>query len=68
MRYRSVNRSIIRATTAAPEASLADYHELWTVAGAMADDEAKRAAAIREYQKTIVQHKEIETTSKKRAC
>jgi hypothetical protein len=27
----------------------------------------RRAAAIREYQKTIVQHKEIETQSKKRA-
>ena len=33
---------------------------------AMADDE-RRAAAIREYQKTIVQHKEIETQCKKRA-
>ncbi len=31
----------------------------------MAEDE-RRAAAIREYQKTIVQHKEIETQSKKR--
>ena len=34
---------------------------------AMGDDE-RRAAAIREYQKTIVAHKEIETQSKKRAC
>ena len=33
----------------------------------MGDDE-RRAAAIREYQKTIVAHKEIETQSKKRAC
>ena len=29
----------------------------------MADE--RRAAAIREYQKTLVQHKEIETQSKK---
>jgi hypothetical protein len=33
----------------------------------MADDEARRSAAIREYQRTLVQHKEVETQSKKSA-